>query len=474
MKEEVLDSGYRPRPLQEYLHRVLHFVRFAVLVCHRRFGKTVFAINHIIDSALNLDRRNPQFAYIAPTYGQAKRVAWEFLKEYTRHYPGVKMHESELKVVIPRPHKDDKVTIYLLGAENPDSLRGMYLDGGILDEYALCDPSIWGEIIRPALADRKGKFIFIGTPKGQNHFWELYAFAEEVMEKAGELYDEGEEVPNKYKSWYAKVYKASETGVLDEDELEGARMAMSKEEYAQEFECSFTASMTGAYYSKYMQDAINDKRICSVPWDPSVCVSTFWDMGMADATTIWFMQKVGQEWHAIDYIERSGMGLDYYANQILNQRPYVYDEHVLPHDAAARELGTGKSREEVLRKLGLRTRILARADVMDGINAVRVVLPMVWFDKVKCKKGIHALSFYQKEWDGKRKVFKQSPRHDWSSHGADGFRTFGMGRRNPITKGWEKVDRQAQGEWNVFGQYDQRGKSDNRVAKRILGGGYIP
>lgn len=450
MSQKILDSGYRPRRLQGYLHKVLHFVRFAVLVCHRRFGKTVFAINHIIDEGINCEHRNPQIAYIAPTYGQAKRVAWEYVKEYTRHYPDVKIHESELKVMIPRPHKDDKVTIFLLGAENPDSLRGMYLDVAILDEYAMCDPAIWGEIIRPALADRKGKCIFIGTPKGQNHFYDLFQQAEELMNKADRIYVEGGEPPTKYKNWYAKVYRASDTGVMDAEELEGARVAMSREEYEQEFECDFTAAMTGAYYAKYMRKAEDEKRLVRVPYDPAVCVSTFWDLGMSDSTTIWFMQKVGKEWHAIDYIEDSGFGLDYYARLVL-EKEYVYDEAVLPHDAGARELGTGKTREEVLRTLGLKTRILARTDLMDGINAVRLVIPMVWFDKEKCAKGIKALNFYQKEWDGKRKVYKQSPRHDWSSHGADGFRTFAMGRRKAIKAGWEDIDRTAESNWSIFG-----------------------
>jgi hypothetical protein len=171
---EEVAIPYVPRPFQAVLHAGLK--RFNLLVCHRRFGKTVFSIMEMIDRGLRNDLRNPQYAYIAPTYGQAKRVAWEYLKYYCSHIPNAKANEAELRIDIMREHVDgskDKIRFMLLGAENPDSLRGIYLDGCILDEYAQCPPAIWGEVVRPALSDRKGWAIFIGTPKGQNHFHEM-------------------------------------------------------------------------------------------------------------------------------------------------------------------------------------------------------------------------------------------------------------------------------------------------------------
>src|SRR3989304_4749260 len=169
MSIQKISTGYEPRKFQEILHKNLK--RFNVLVCHRRFGKTVFSVNHCIDRGLRNTKRNPQYAYIAPTYGQAKRIAWDMFKEYTKNLPGVSTNEQDLRLEIERPHLQDKVRFLLLGAENPGSLKGIYLDGVILDEFAECAPAIWGEVVRPALSDRRGWAIFIGTPKGQNHFF---------------------------------------------------------------------------------------------------------------------------------------------------------------------------------------------------------------------------------------------------------------------------------------------------------------
>ncbi|MEE8382535.1 MAG: terminase family protein, partial [Thermodesulfobacteriota bacterium] len=233
-KTEVVSTGYTPRELQEKLHKELR--RFNVLVMHRRFGKTVFAINEMIDQGLRCTLKNPQFAYIAPTYKQAKMVAWEYLIDFTRAIPGMEINKSELSVTIPRPTRNDKIKYMLLGAESPDALRGIYLDGAILDEYAQCDPIIWGQIIRPALSDRKGWSIFIGTPKGMNHFHKIFLVAQGLD------------------NWYTKMYKASETGVVDAEELVDARATMSEEEYNQEYECDFTAAIMGSYYGNLLNE----------------------------------------------------------------------------------------------------------------------------------------------------------------------------------------------------------------------------
>lgn len=404
-ESQAIDLGYRPRPFQAMLHNRLK--RFNVLVCHRRFGKTVFSIMEMIDRALRCDLKNPQYAYLAPTYGQAKRVAWEYVKDFTRHIPGAKANEAELRVDIPRPERGDKIRFMLLGAENPDSLRGIYLDGIVLDEYAQCDPTIWGQVVRPALSDRLGWAIFIGTPKGQNHFFDIYNAARGL------------------ESWYVATHRASETGVVDVEELEEAKATMTDEEYEQEYECSFAAALIGAYYGKYMNDLEKKKQITSVPYDPAATVSTYWDLGISDTTAIWFIQMVGREIHVIDYVEEAGKGLEWYANEI-KSKPYAYEEHYLPHDGAARELGTGRSRQETLEGFGIRTQIVPRQSVADGIHSVRMVLPQCWFDVTNCAGGIAALKNYQRKWDSKNKMFLDKPLHDWSSNGADAFRMFGL------------------------------------------------
>jgi hypothetical protein len=392
---EIVDLGYRPRKLQQVLHASLK--RFNVLVCHRRFGKTVFSIMEMVDKALHNDLKNPQYAYISPTYGQSKRVAWEYIKDFTKNIPAAKANEADLRVDIPRPHKGDKIRFMLLGADNPDSLRGIYLDGVILDEYAQCDPIIWGQVIRPALSDRKGWAIFIGTPKGQNHFHKIYYDALELQQKG--------------LNWFASMYKSSETHIVDAEELVEARATMSEEEFEQEYECSFSAALLGSYYGKYINDLEKRNRIIDFDVDRNVGVSTYWDLGISDTTAIWFIQRVGNEIRVIDYIENAGVGLEWYAKE-LKSRPYVYDTHNIPHDGAARELGTGRSRQETLLDFGIRTYIVPRQSVADGINAVRVLLGKnIWFHATNCKRGLEALKNYQRKYDSKNQMFVDKPLH---------------------------------------------------------------
>lgn len=433
---EIIDLGYRPRPLQQMLHASLR--RFNVLVCHRRFGKTVFSIMEMIDSGLNNTLKNPQYAYVAPTYGQAKRVAWEYLKEFTKNIPGAKANEAELRVDIPRPDRGDKIRFVLLGAENPDSLRGIYLDGVILDEYAQCDPIIWGQVIRPALSDRKGWSIFIGTPKGQNHFHDIYHSAIELRSQG--------------RDWFDACYKASETGVVDAEELEEARATMSEEEYEQEYECSFSAALIGAYYGKYMNELEKNGKIKDFDYDKTCSVSTYWDLGISDTTAIWFVQTVGSEIRVIDYVENAGVGLEWYAREIRN-KPYIYERHCIPHDGAARELGTGRSRQETLLDYGLRTEIIPRQSIPDGINAARILLQKnIWFHATNCKRGIEALKNYQRKYDAKNQIFLDSPLHNWASNAADAFRMMGLDLQLPENKfNIREYDRIAISEYNELG-----------------------
>lgn len=410
-----VSTGYTPRPLQMQLH--LMAKRFKVVVCHRRFGKTHYALNEMIDLSFRNTKKNPQYAYIAPTYGQAKRVAWDLLKDYLKNIPGVIINEADLRIDIPRPATGDRIRFLLLGAENPDSIRGIYLDGAVLDEYAEMNPTIWGSVIRPLLSDRLGWAIFIGTPKGENQFYSILQYA-----KNG---NPVENIPPP-QDWGWAVFRASETGIIPRDELDAARAQMTPEEYEQEFECSFTAALIGAYYGKEMEKADADGRLTNVVYDPNLPVTTYWDLGMDDAMSVWYVQNLrGREFRVIDYDEETGMGFPAWSKK-LQDKGYVYDAHILPHDGAVRELGTGVSRLETLQSLqrGIKVRVAKKQNVMDGINASRLILAKCWFDRVKCAKGISALKAYERAWDAKNKVFQQRPKHNWASHGADAFRTF--------------------------------------------------
>lgn len=400
-----IETGYTPRVLQEKMHSALK--RFNVIVCHRRFGKTVFSVNEMIDQALRCKRKDPQYAYVAPTYGQAERIAWDMLKNFTKDIPGVEYNQAKLMCTIPRPHMNDRIKFFLLGAENPDTIRGMYLDGAILDEFAEMDPRVWGQVIRPALSDRMGWAIFIGTPRGQNHFYDIHQVA----------------LKNDSGNWYTVVYKASQTGIIPPEELKGMKAEMSDEEYLQELECSFTAALIGAYYGKIINEIEAEGKIAKIDHDPALLVDTFWDLGVGDTTAIWFIQQYRTEIRVIDYLEMGGEGLPYYAKKIKegHRSKYNYRDHHWPHDGGSRDLSTGKERSTTMRELGVRVSVAKRHSIEDRIDATRRMLPKCYFDREKCERGIQALKNYQRKWDPKNKIFLDKPLHDWSSHGSDAF-----------------------------------------------------
>ncbi len=362
-------------------------------------GKTVACINDLIRAAITCDKPEPRFAYIAPYYAQAKDVAWAYLKRFTASIPGAVTNEQELRVDLPGGGR-----VRLYGADNYERLRGIYLDGVIVDEFGDVDPRAWSEVIRPALADRKGWAVFIGTPKGRNHF--------------AEIWNQAQDRPDE---WYSLILKASQTGIVDPIELADSRSVMSEDQYNQEFECSFDAAVVGSYYGKLIEKAESEGRIGNVAWEPQIPVQTWWDLGIDDSTAIWFVQILGREIRLIDYYENSGVGLDHYA-KVLKDKDYVYGQHMLPHDVQVHELSTGKSRFAFLAGLGIRGTVVRKHSVEDGINSVRSILPRCWFDKAKCSRGVEALRQYRQEWDDKQKAFRGRPLHDWSSHSADSFR----------------------------------------------------
>lgn len=368
-------------------------------------GKTVACIADLVDAALRCPHKSPRFAYIAPLFVQAKDVAWGYLKQLTSPIPGVTLNEAELRVDLPG---DRRIRLY--GADNYDRMRGLYLDGAVLDEVADMDPRAWPQVIRPALSDRRGWAVFIGTPKGRNAFWELWRDAQNDAE------------------WFSMMLRASESGLIAAEEIEDLRRSLSPEAFAQELECSFDAAVIGSYYGKALDEAQQAGRLCRVPADPAAQVHTSWDLGVGDSTAIWFFQQIGRELHVVDYYEASGEGLEHYA-RMLQGKPYVWGTHYLPHDAAARELGTGTSRVETLARLGIKATVVPAQAKDDSINAVRLMLPRCWFDAERCKVGLEALRLYRRDYDERLKTFRDRPRHDWTSHAADAFAVFAVGHR---------------------------------------------
>ena len=391
---------YAPREQQTAIHNAIDASRFTVVVAHRRMGKTVSAINHLIKAAIECDKPNPRFAYIAPTYGQAKRVAWDYLQEYTRPL-GATYNVSELRA----DFWGRRISLY--GSDNPDSLRGQYFDGVVIDEVGDQNPKIWNEIVRPALADRLGWALFIGTPKGNNHFYEL-------RNRAADEPD-----------WKLLEFRASETGVLPADELKAALKEMGQDKYDQEFECSFNAAVEGSYYGQIINSLEADGRIADFPRDDLCKSFVAWDLGMGDSTALWVAQVAGKEIRILDCVENHGVGLDWYVSW-LRENNYQHFDQILPHDVEVRELGTGKSRKEVLQEAGLNITVCPRISIADGIQALRRLLPRCWFH-TRTRNGINALRNYRREYDEKRQVFYDKPMHDWSSHFADAMRYLAIG-----------------------------------------------
>lgn len=421
----VVQSAYIPREHAIAFHS--RSQRFAILVWHRRAGKTVACINDLIDKALQCHLPMPRYSYVAPFYKQAKDVAWNYLKLYAA--PVIeKIMESELSVLLK-----NGATIRLYGADNPDSLRGVYNDGVILDEYGDMSPRLFGEVIAPTLADRKGWCVFIGTPKGPNHFFTMWKKAANDDR------------------WFRKMLKSSESGILDEEELAMlATLPGSDEEtFEQEFECDFSAAIRGAYYGKLLKKCEADGNIGEFPWDPERVVYTAWDIGYTDDTSIWFFQYDGKTIRVIDFFTVSGYSVDDVIDELW-ARPYAYGECYLPHDAKNKSFQTGKSTMEIMVAAGMKVRLVPSLSVQDGIQAVRKTLPSIQFNAANddiAEVGLNALRLYQREWDDKRRMFKEKPLHDWSSNPADAMRMLCLamnptaarkaartGGRTPVTK----------------------------------------
>jgi len=396
--------GYEARPQFAAFHRRKQ--RWACIVAHRRAGKSVACIMDLIDAALRCKKPDARFGYLAPTYTQAKDVVWNYLKQFTHMIPGTELRESDLSAILPNGSR-----VRLYGSDNYDRLRGIYLDGVVLDEFADMAPGAWSQVIRPALSDRQGWATFIGTPKGRNGFWEVFDNARRDPE------------------WFTLELRASKTGLIPDHELDSARRDMTPEAYAQEFECSFDAAILGSYFGKELAEAETAGRITKVAYDPILPVYTAWDLGIGDSTAIWFFQISRDGVRVIDHYEASGHGLPHYA-AVLASRGYRYETEYLPHDAQARQLGSGRSLRETLAALTNRQpRILPQQNVMDGINAARVTLGSCWFDAERCHDGLEALRAYRADYDERRKAFTDRPRHDWSSHSADSFRYLSMAWR---------------------------------------------
>jgi hypothetical protein len=417
------------------------------MVVHRRGGKTVASINDKVKRAIQLTLPHGRYAYVAPYLAQAKEVAWDYLKRFAGPIIADK-NESELWVELLNGAR-----IRIHGADNPDRLRGAYLDGVVLDEYADMRPSVWGEVIRPMLADRQGWATFIGTPKGRNEFWEVWDKAQ------------------RSEAWFSMMLRASETGILPQEELDDALSDMTPEQYAQEFECSFEAAILGAYFGKEMADADRDGRLTEVPYDPGLPCYTAWDLGKGANMPVWIWQPTHEGVNVIDYVE--GVHSDGIPQVLAKTRGlgYAIEADYVPEDAKATGIGSGRTRIEQLKLNGGNPRVVEGQKIDDRISAARLTLPRARFDKLRCKDGIEALRQYKADFDEVLKTFKDAPLKNWASHPADAFqclarawRTLEPPKKAPPPARSMQINAPSTATFNdVIGRLGERRREDERI-----------
>ena len=410
----MIELAYQPREEFHDFHQRTE--RNALMVCHRRMGKTVGCVGDLVVRAVHTQKTDARFGYVAPFRQQAKEIAWTYLKNMTEGIRAEKPRESELRVKLV-----NGAWITLYGADNPDALRGLYFDGLILDEFGDMKPSLMGEVILPCLADRLGFLVLIGTVKGRNQF---YDYAQQAIEP-----DSG---------WFYKNRKASETQLIHPEELERMREIMGEAQYLQEMENDWDAALPGRYYTDLVNDLEAKGRIlygadAENLYDPSQRVHVAADVGLRDSTAWWFWQPRPDGFAIIDYYEASGVHVDHYLG-VLKERGYDYAELWLPHDAKAKTLATKRSTMEQIRVPSsvrpdiysgdtvLPTRLVPKLAVQHGIDSVRLVLPKCYINGDKTARGLDCLRAYRRQWHEHTQSFSDKPLHDWASNGADGFR----------------------------------------------------
>lgn len=430
MGEIILPYNWEPRnyqlPAWKYMEGPEENKR-AVEVWHRRAGKDLFAINLV---AVKSQERVGLYWHLLPTYKQGRAIVWNGMtrdgRKFLDHFPKELVdgtpNSTEMRVKFLNGSQ-----YQVVGTDDIDSLVGTNPIGCIFSEYSLQDPGAW-DLLRPILMENGGWALFIYTARGRNHGHTLVKMAE------------------KNKKWFSQILVAGSEGtkrpdgtpVFSDAQIQEERdTGMAEELIQQEYYCSFESPFVGAYYGAQMLQAEKAGRIMDdIPYDPLLPVETWWDLGMDDSTTIWFVQTYGMEIRIIDYYEMSGEGLHHYAKVLSGQVPgmehrqdYFYGKHLAPHDIEVRELGTGKSRRHVARELGIKFTVCGQHEVSDGIECVRNIIPQCYFSMRRCERGIEALRQYRKAWDEDKKVFRSTPLHDWTSHAADAFRTGAMGRR---------------------------------------------
>lgn len=413
MSKITLPYNYEPRDYQlPLLNAMDSGIKRAVIVWHRRSGKDKTCLNLTIKKMFE---RVGSYYYVFPTYNQGRKVLWDGIDRdgfrYISHFPqeilASKPNDTEMKV------KTINGSLFqVVGSDNIDAIVGTNPIGVVMSEYSLQDPRAW-DYLRPILAENGGWAIFVFTPRGENHGYDIYILAKNDP------------------SWFCELLTAEETQAIPSDILRKERTEIIHKDgndalYQQEYMCNFTVPIAGAYYADQIIQAYNERRISKVPYEKEFPVDTWWDLGINDTMSVWFTQSIGAELRVIDYYENTGQGFLHYIEKLKN-KGYIYGTHTAPHDIKVRELSSGKSRLDAASNLGIDFAVGPKLSIIDGIDSVRRILSKCWFDEDKCRIGLNALKNYRKQYDDTRKCYLNQPYHDWSSNAADAFRTLALG-----------------------------------------------
>ena len=410
----TLPHKYTPRPYQLPFWQAMESgLKRAVCVWHRRAGKDKNFFNYVVQQ---MAERVGAYYYYFPTATLGRKALWDAIDKdgfkVIEHIPKEfiqKKNDNEMKITT----KNGSV-FQILGADKLDVV-GTNPVGVVMSEFSKQNPKGW-EYIRPILAENNGWAIFNWTPRGKNHAYHMDRMARDNPK------------------WFYEILTADDTNAITKEAIQDEIDAgMSEEMVQQEFYCSYELGMEGAYYSKHISQAWNDGRISRLLHDEAAEVHTAWDLGIGDSTAIWWFQCVGNEIHVLDYHEASGEGLKYYADLVKStgrDNKYSYGRHFVPHDARQRlQDEQGRTRVQILNSLGIKSMVLKKAKIEDGIERVRSLLSRCYFDKDNCEKGINALESYHRNYNDKMETFMDKPCHDWASHGADAFRYLAQAAR---------------------------------------------
>ncbi len=427
MPEYEIPNKWRPRPYQQPLWDYLKNDGKRAAACwHRRAGKDDIGLNFAAVSAF---KRPANYWHMLPEYAQARKAIWEAVDPHT----GIKRIDQAFPKELRRKTNDHEMFIEFIngaswrvvGSDRFDSLVGAGPAGIVFSEWSLSNPLAWG-VLGPMLEENKGWALFIYTARGNNH--------------GHSTIELGKSTPG----WFSQVLRAQDTTVFTAEQLQRIRseyIALDSQNgeslFEQEYECNFGAAVHGAFWAKEIAAAERDGRILDLPADTDRDLLTAWDLGVSDATSIWFFQILKGGLHVVDFYEASGVGADHYA-EVVRRKTAEHGCRIgtafVPHDAKVKEWGTGRTRVEQMEELGFRDKIQVVADhrLMDGIGAARQTLAQTRFDKERCKVGINLLKHYHAEYDEERKVLKPTPKHDFSSHAADAWRYLSMGWKQEV------------------------------------------